>query len=110
MGARRRTYAIDANAAEWALRMFEWFVNGDSAITIAVKLNEAGVPSPRDRCGRLPLEKLKLPRPIPPADQAPVISTQTLAVHADHSPRYSLVDALVPLLLLQGPVEWSANA
>ena len=48
MGARR-TYAIDPEAAEWVRKIFGWFVDGDSAVTIAAKLNEAGAPSPRGR-------------------------------------------------------------
>jgi site-specific DNA recombinase len=44
-----RTYVIDADAAPWVRSMFDWFVAGDSTITIAAKLNEAGAPSPRGR-------------------------------------------------------------
>jgi DNA invertase Pin-like site-specific DNA recombinase len=44
-----RTYVIDPVAAEWVRKMFAWFVDGDSAISIAKKLNEAGAPSPRGR-------------------------------------------------------------
>ena len=45
----RRTYAIDADAAMGVQKMFDWFVDGGSTISIAVKLNEAGAPSPRGR-------------------------------------------------------------
>lgn len=45
----RRTYVIDADAAPWVRSMFQWFVDGESAITIAAKLNEAEAPSPRGR-------------------------------------------------------------
>jgi Recombinase len=45
----RRTFVIDPDAAEWVRRMFQWFVDGEFAVTIAGKLNEAGAPSPRGR-------------------------------------------------------------